>query len=246
MDTFSLAYPPPIIAPSGLLEEFCTTGTHVCYTGILETHKSYENFYRSRIESKEAVILDHSPGTNRIAPKNIEIGKWISILEPRVVVLPDFNYQCSRTIRESLSLLREIENLDISTIGVLQGANIEELKTCYEAFKDIVTVIGLPAGLEKIASRNRIVYNLEITEPCVFIEVYKRLSRERPEHPNVELMWSGLPLRLAYDGQVFSNVRSNIPDLDFSSDYVPEHATINIGNYISLLTGKLSVYEGLR
>ena len=241
--TFTLAYPPPIITPKGLLREFCTTGTHVCYTGILDKYEDYEDFYRGKVKSQEAVILDHSPGVSRVAPTNIL--KWVDRLKPRVVVLPDFNYQMERTVKDSLHMLQQLESYDISTIGVLQGTDIDELQICYTNFKDVVNVIGLPAGLEKIADRNDIVFALEIKGPCVFIEIYKSLNKERPKHPNVELMWSALPLRLAYNGELFTSVKSTVPDLDFSSEYVPEHATINIGNYIRTLSGNLPVYRDL-
>lgn len=241
--TFTLAYPPPIISPKGLLREFCTTGTHVCYTDILDKYEDYEDFYRGKIKAQEAVILDHSPGVSRVASPNIL--KWVDRLKPRVVVLPDFNYQMERTVRESLAMLRGLEDSNVSTIGVLQGTDIKELQVCYSNFKDTVNVIGLPAGLEKIADRNDLVYTLGITGPCVFIEVYKSLNRERPKHPNVELMWSSLPLRLAYHGELFTSVKSTVPDLDFSSDYIPEHATINVGNYIRTLSGNLPIYRDL-
>ena len=241
---FSLPYDPPIIAPKGLLKSHCTTNVHVCYTKPLKSYEDYRNFYIGRVEDNHSVILDHSPGLNRVAPTNSEILKWIKILEPKVVVLPDFNYQTDRTVRESFKLLELIEDIEISTVGVLQGSTLDEIERCYKAFKGNVSVIGLPAGLEKIISRNDLVHGLSINQPCIFIEIFKSLHKEKPSHQVVELMWSALPLRLAYGGELFSSSRLSNIDLDFSSHIVPEHAEINIGQYMRILKGNLPLYKG--
>lgn len=240
---FTLPYPPPVIAPKGLLETFCTTGTHVCYISVLETYKDYRDFYIDKSKKGESVILDHSTGLNRISPNIKEILKWIDIIQPKAVVLPDFNYQKDRTLKESFKLLKSLETYNISTIGVIQGVSLDEIISCYEEFEGKVSVIGFPAGLEKISSRNDILYMLGVKEPCVYIEVYKSLLVEKPRHSNVELMWSSLPLRLAYEGDYISRVRVSLPDLDFSSHYIPEHAKINIQEYIDILTSELVAFN---
>ncbi len=240
---FTLPYDPPIIAPKGLLKSHCTTNTHVCYIQPLEEHEDYRKFYEGRIKRGNPVILDHSAGLSRIAPSNSNILKWLKIIEPKVVVLPDFNYQADRTIRESFRLLEVIEAIEVSTVGVLQGDDLDSIDRCYQAFKGKVSVIGLPAGLEKIVSRNDLVYGLSIDQPCVFIEVFKSLQREKPSHAVVELMWSAWPLRLAYEGELFTSSKLGKGNLDFSSHVVPEHAEINIGQYLKILKGNLPLYK---
>ncbi len=240
--TFSLPYSPPIIAPKGLLRSYCTTNTHVCYTDILQRYEDYRSFYEERIAKKEAVILDHSYGLNRIAPSVSVLVNWVRKLKPRVVILPDYNYQTDRTIKNSFKMLEAIEDIEVSTVGVLQGSSISDLERCYKAFKGRVSVIGLPAGIEKIVNRNDLVYILGIKQPCVFIEVFKSLYRERPRHSIVEMMWSSLPLRLAYLGEVYATNALGDKDFDFGSHFVPEHADINIDQYMRILTGELPRY----
>ena len=242
-EIFNLPYPPPIIAPKGLIRDYCTTGTQVCYTDILYKYEDYRSFYEERRDAKDSVILDHSFGLNRIAPSVSVLVNWVRKFQPKVVVLPDYNYQTDRTLRNSFKMLEEIESESVSTIGVLQGTNLEELERCYKEFRGKVSVIGLPAGLEKIVSRNDLIYILGIDQTCVFIEVFKSLSVEKPSHSVVELMWSSIPFRLAYLGELYTTIAASSVDFDFGSDYVPEHADINIGQYMKVLTGDLAKYK---
>ena len=242
-ESFNLPYPPPIIAPRGLIRNYCTTKTQVCYVDILSKYDDYRSFYSERQAAGDSVILDHSFGLNRIAPSVSVLVNSVRKFQPKVVVLPDYNYQTDRTLLNSFKMLKEIESESISTIGVLQGTNLEDLDRCYKAFRGKVSVIGLPAGLEKIINRNDLVHILGIDQTCVFIEVFKSLAVEKPSHSVVELMWSSIPLRLAYLGELYTTISASSIDFDFGSDYVPEHADINIGQYIKTLTGDLAKYK---
>ena len=228
---------PPIIAPIPLLDYFCTTGVHVCYATVASESSEYRDFYKKESRKGEIVIMDYSPKVPRV-PKEVDLYKdLVEDIGPAVVVLPDTDIKMKKTIDESLDFLEQVKSFSFirSTIGMLQGRNLEELGDCYTKFKDKVSAIGLPSSLEVLASRNSIVKSLGIIMPCAYVEVYSNVYDERPFMDNVHIMWSSLPLRLAYLGRDLEGIRPSPPPLDFSRKDVPMLAVSNLQKYVKAL-----------
>lgn len=229
---------PPVIIPTPLLrrKEVKLTQTHVCYASLVLKSKDYAEFYRRRSLEGDIVVLDHSP----VLPRNpLDIGRFIEVIDyihPKAVVLPDKDFSKDRTIGLADSYFQHTRHLrsirDLPTIGVLQGTSLEEIDLCLQWMKERVKGIGLHSGLENILPRNQLMTQLDIRYPAIYIEVHKDIYEETPKSKAVDLLWTSMPARLAYQGRKISSIYPTPPELNFTEGYFPPLLKTNIEDYI--------------
>ncbi len=225
---------PPIIVPTSLLGQGLDTNTHLCYTSIALVDKEYREYYRQKSLLKEPVILDHSPNVPRKGLTWPVIREVLGFIQPRAVVLPDFDYDREKTLSLSLKVLNLLKGGGYkgACIGPIQGYNTEDLYDCYSSLVDGVDVIGLPCGLEKIQSRNSIVRDFGIKKPVVFIETYSDFIKEKPTHSNVDLYWSSFPYRLGMVGRDLSYTYRPPPDMCWDGTEMNPSILRNLEDYV--------------
>ncbi len=206
---------PPIIVPTPLLGQGPETKVHLCYASIALVNETYRNYYQHKSSKNEPVILDHSPNIPRKGLDWSTMRPLIEYIQPRAVVLPDWDYNKEKTQLLSLRFLDSLQkgNFKVRSIAPIQGVTSEDLWDCYSVVEGRVDVIGLPCSLEKIQSRNSLVEDFLIKKPVVFMETFDNFIREKPIHPNVDLYWSSFPYRLGLIGRDLSYANRPPPTL---------------------------------
>ena len=239
---------PPVILPVPLLrtEDLPRTSTHICYASLVVSSPEYRRYYREKSSKGDVVILDHDPKTPRSPISSAYFIAAMDFIRPRAIVLPNRDLDARSTIRATQDLLKYLPSKEergkvpgrspSRYIMVLQGVSLTELQNQYQYFGPLVDAIGLPASLEKVGNRTKIAQELGITGPIVFIEVFKDLLAEVPRLPNVDLAWSTLPIRLAYEGRRLGSIHPSPGPLTFRESYIPPLAESNIRQYIQLYT----------
>lgn len=139
-----------VIAPTGLLKKYCTTGYHLALAHLMDD-KEYVKFYRDAAERGEHVILDNSV---------IELGEpvdapWLITackkFRPTELVLADFPRQPDRTYEWAAHFGPMFKQAfpEVNLMVVPQWAhpgNVEEWLESYSSLAalEVVDSIGIP------------------------------------------------------------------------------------------------------
>lgn len=252
-----------VIAPTGLLKKYCTTGYHLALAHLMDD-KEYVSFYRDAAERGEHVILDNSV---------IELGEpvdapWLLTackrFKPTELVLADFPRQMDKTVEWATNFAPMFKQTfpELKLMAVPQWThpgNAEQWMECHFRLADIedVDTIGIPKFTKELRP-----------QICAMLHDYMvsydiRPSGQDREPPEYHLLgtwgnpieivelakydWirgvdSKIPVRLGQLGialhphrGMLGDVRYNLPKLEFSNaeDPLPVITTHNC-----------SVYEG--
>ena len=113
---------------------------------LVLTHKviydvKYRNFYIQRSKAGDHMILDNSAAemnARSLPLKNVVLAAVL--VKPTVVILPDYMFDCMRTLDETVNALRSPQLRfmkrvlpDVKLCAVIQGVDPDEWLACFEA-----------------------------------------------------------------------------------------------------------------
>jgi len=221
-----------IIAPTNKLRKYCILSSlQYCYATLILSSPTYYTFYRERLKQGDIVILDSTPKLPRKYDTTDILLDAAYKLHPSAIVLPSSDFALERTIIWSEHFQSKLK-LTTKTIGVLQGYDTKTLKKCYKELT--CDLIGLPSNLEKVKPRNKLVTQLQLSKPILFIEIYSDPLFEVPVDGNILGIVTSFPIRLAYDCRKLNEYLPEPPTLDFETEKepLPELTEKNISKFI--------------
>ena len=151
------------IPPVALLEEY-STDYHLCLAHVLGHHTWEVDYYRSRSDLGEYVILDNGAyELGRSVPFEhvLEVADWIL---PKEIVLPDVFLDGKETLKataEAFEALRHTSKWDYTNLMVVpQGKNTDEWVSCLRSLVDIAKpdTIGIPIVYESMMGRGLLIH----------------------------------------------------------------------------------------
>lgn len=105
---------------------------------LIKLNPDYKEFYKEQLEVADFSILDNSAFE---LGKSIPFDELMSVareLKPTHLVLPDTVHDMNRTLIDSLDFLdefgKELDELNIEPIGVVQGDTFGELYNCIQKY----------------------------------------------------------------------------------------------------------------
>lgn len=225
-----------IIAPTNFLNKYCCrTGMQLCYASQLLIDSKYEEFYRNRRKAGDIVIMDSSPKVPRelMDPKSFWAAYWK--VQPQYIVMPSSDYALGKTVATAKEYYTTYKGM-CKTVGVLQGANLDEIKECHRRIARFSDIIGLPMSCEKIVKRIKLFNCIKFTKPVLYLEVFYNPTNEFPVNHRSMGIATSFPLRLAYELRSLEEYRGYPKLLNFGlkEEPVPELAERNVKEYLGL------------
>ena len=137
---FKIAHEAPLAIMSEVAEvtDYCYALVH-----LFETHPEYYQHFQDSLKKGRMVLLDNSIFELNEAYDSKEYIRWINKLNPTEYIVPDVFNDFEAT-KESYFNFFDAGKVtaDSRTIGVVQGRTYEELKHCYNFFRDRVNKIA--------------------------------------------------------------------------------------------------------
>ena len=140
-----------VIPPIDMLRTLTGEGRqkiHLCLAHLVLKSSAYAQFYKSRGEAGDYVILDNSAYEFKGSMDLDDIVRAMRRINPRQVVLPDFLNEKIKTLDATAQACQYIRE-DVEFMVVPQGRHYEEWGECLEEMlalkEDRITTIGLPA-----------------------------------------------------------------------------------------------------
>ena len=208
------------MVPTILLRDYCTTGLQLCYASVAQDSAPYLMFHRRASDQGDLVILDHSPTVPRKPVSPDLLVEMVGRITPSIVVLPNMDFTPERTVSMSERFISDHQELngEVQLLGVVQGYDMKSLRWCYNELSGMCDLVGLPASNEKIAPRSEVIDRIGITEPVVYLEVYRDPTEELPQNTNVVGTATSWPARLGCDIRTLDDVLPTPPPMDFHID----------------------------
>lgn len=140
-----------IIAPSRLLGRYAVTGYHLALCHLVDSDRTYGEFYAHAAGRGDFIILDNSAH---------ELGEGLTsamersadMIMPDEVVLPDRLFNAEDTVdfgRDAINSFRHLTPIGCRVMGVPQGTTIEEWDwCCYQLIDMEVDTIGISKDYE--------------------------------------------------------------------------------------------------
>jgi len=138
-----------IIAPTPHLEEFATLSndvhlvlSHLINISEAEKEGSYTNFYRTRAEQGDTLILDNGLFENHVAEDTVSLCEKASAIKAKVIVAPDVLYDSKATIKSYDAFRSKVV---YKVMAVPQADNPVDWLDCYKQLVHIceAEIIGL-------------------------------------------------------------------------------------------------------
>lgn len=110
---------------------------------LMQPYPEYFQFFKDSLSAGREVILDNSVFElgEPFAPEPYK--KLIERLQPTYAIIPDRFTDSKFTIRNVMEWAPFIHSIGVKSIGVIQGATLEELRYCYEAISSYVDKIAI-------------------------------------------------------------------------------------------------------
>jgi hypothetical protein len=193
-----------IIAPTKLLNEYCTTDTQYCLPKLLVQDQDYLEFYKERKRLGNYIIMDIKKLGWKREPEDFGV-VWQALnrLEPSIVILPSFMFNLQKTLGVIQEFLREF--------------NPSSYAPCFE--------VSTPESFYEfiLESKGQETYAL----PSHLYRYYKNLKLERQiihidNHININelegkegILVTSLPIRLGLQGRLITDYLPSPPSLTF-------------------------------
>lgn len=114
-----------------------------CLVHLLDTHREYNDFYKTSIKNGRKVLLDNSLFELETLFNGDIFAEKILDLRPTEYIVPDSLENINETINSFNSFIDKYNDLPGIKIGVVQGKNIEELEECYKFMSDKADKIAI-------------------------------------------------------------------------------------------------------
>lgn len=240
-----------IIAPIPLLHSYSTfTDYHICNPELLLSSQDYLDFYKSKVDKGDYVIIDSSFSYPRRPHKDLVIREALEKLRPSAVIAPDWDMNAGRTVQSTLEFLRTqksfLDSLDIEVIGVIQGASLDQYKYTYNQLYPSVGALGLPRSIESSVGRPALLQELEVILPVHILGIHTSAEDEVDNLLDLELsnlvgLSCDIAVRLGFACRLLDEVKPEPPLLDMESNYnpFPDFTFKNVEEFILLGEGDL-------
>lgn len=238
-----------IRAPIPLLENYCTlTNYQVCRPSLILESRLYRDFYIYRREQRDYVVLDSSDSEPRKAVSSKLLLEATRLLRPNLVVAPDYDISSVKTVGLTVDFVRaygkEIRNLGVGILGMVQGAVAEQYLSCYKSFYRLVDAIGLPRSIEVNTGRASFLKKLKTSKPIHIFGIHGNPETELDNLLDLDRdtlfgISTSLPVRLGFQCRLLSEPLPEPPQLDYysSHDPYPEFTKNNIEDFLDLAGG---------
>jgi len=186
-----------IIAPIKDLEKYCITDIQYCLPSLLLTSREYRDFYISKEEEDNLIILDCKKIGWKREPEDLEVvKKALEVIKPSIIISPSsmFNTKLSKKIYKEF-----LENIPSSytVVRTIEGASVKDLVTNGDK-------VAIPSHMFRFLDK--------LPDNSVYIE--NHLNIEELEGRQGILVTS-LPVRLGLQGRLLSDYRPTPPSLTF-------------------------------
>lgn len=125
-----------------------------CLLHLTYEYPEYKQFYSDSIKRGRKVLLDNSLFELGDALNNEQLAQGVLDLRPTWYVIPDCLNNYKTTIERLNSFIKDYSDLPGKSIGVIQGATIDELAECYNYMKYKVDKIAIPFGSKAFEEYN--------------------------------------------------------------------------------------------
>ncbi len=115
-----------------------------CLLHLTYENKTYKEYYQNAIKKGRKVLLDNSLFELGDALTLEEVAQGVRELQPTWVVVPDCLDNKNTTISRFKEWVEQYSDLDVLTIGVVQGKTIDELIECYSFMSQYADKIAIP------------------------------------------------------------------------------------------------------
>jgi hypothetical protein len=146
-----------VIPPVAYLEDF-STNYHLVLAHLYATNETYRDFYNSRVEKGDWVILDNGCAELGEAIPGKELFRLAADLNPNVLVCPDVLRDGLKTRELTEEFIKtwrgKLKDGGIALMAVPQGKTREEWLDCFETFNEMKEVEWL--GISKYCPGERV------------------------------------------------------------------------------------------
>ncbi len=238
-----------IQAPIPLLEDYCTiTNYQVCKPDLILESKLYRDFYIHRKEQRDYVVLDCSGSEPRKSVSGKVLLEAVMALKPNLVVAPDYDVSFVKTVELTLSFIRthgkDIRDLGVGILGMVQGATLEQCLSCYKDICRLVDAVGLPRSIEVQVGRASFLKRLRTHKPIHIFGIHGDPERELEDLLDLDRRYlfgvsTSLPVRLGLQCRLLDEYTPEPPQLDYLSNHnpYPEFTRDNIKDFLDLAGG---------
>ena len=193
---------------------------------LFEECPDYYQFYEDSVKEGRHVLLDNSLFELGKAFEEERFSEWVKKLKPTEYIIPDSMNNAKETIDNLHSWMAKYNNLPGKKIGVVQGADFEEMVMCYKELAKYVDKIAISFGYKYFSQNN---FNIEGNKWKImcdnrqkFIDTlidYDIIDKSKPHH----LLGNALPIEFKH----YSSERySFIETIDTSNPII--HGILNI------------------
>lgn len=115
-----------------------------CLLHLTYENKTYKEYYQNAVKKGRKVLLDNSLFELGDALTLEEVARGVRELQPTWVVVPDCLDNKNTTIDRFKEWIEQYSDLDVLTIGVVQGKTVNELIECYSFMSQYADKIAIP------------------------------------------------------------------------------------------------------
>lgn len=115
-----------------------------CLLHLTYENKTYKEYYQNAVKKGRKVLLDNSLFELGDALTLEEVAQGVRELQPTWVVVPDCLDNKNTTISRFKEWVEQYSDLDVLTIGVVQGKTVDELIECYSFMSQYADKIAIP------------------------------------------------------------------------------------------------------
>lgn len=138
-----------IIAPVPELDKLPIGDCHLILTSLVLSNQAYADFYRSRSDAGDFIIMDNDAHENKEALPIKDLIKAAEIVKPSEIVLPDVIRDSVATAIRTLRAVHEFKAgfPGTSLMAVIQGSTLYEWRKCLTELSKkaaYIDTIGIP------------------------------------------------------------------------------------------------------
>jgi hypothetical protein len=110
---------------------------------LLEDYPNYYKFFEKSLAMGRTVILDNSIFELEEVFDADRFAYWVERLKPTEYIIPDVLDNSTATIESCMNWITEYSHLPGKTIGVIQGATVEDAIECYSTISLLVDKVAI-------------------------------------------------------------------------------------------------------
>lgn len=107
---------------------------------LLEEDPEYLALFKQARDKGREIILDNSIFELEEAFNADKFAEWVNYLQPTWYIIPDALEDMKKTCKQAFDWNEKFKDLPGKSIGVVQGKDYHEIKTCYHYLNDVIDV----------------------------------------------------------------------------------------------------------